>query len=215
MAGIKIRGLRNGPEGRRASPKQDPKPQLNPSEAREKKAKRNADAYTAFVTLSALSTGLFLAGTGLTVVYGLKLGKAEGTYQLLGAASDKSDQLFTESGKLSRDAQEHARQIPGLFRMLKDIEEKSAQKNQSVQKTLEETRDEADVEREAQKKKVMATGIAAGVGLVSMIVFISAAKITRHRGLMLYGPHEKRRAQLEITPRLGPQYNGLGVNLRF
>lgn len=61
----------------------------------------------------------------------------------------------------------------------------------------------------------MATGIAAGVGLASMIVFISAAKITRHRGLMLYGPQQKPRAQLQITPRLGPQYNGLGLHLRF
>ena len=215
MAGIKIRGLRNGPEGRRASRKQDPKHQPNPAEAREKKAKRNADAYTAFVTLSALSTGLFLAGTGLSVVYGLKLGKAEGTYQLLGHASDKSDQLFTESGKLSRDAQEQVQQIPGLFRMLKNIEEKSAQKNQSVQKTLEETRDEAQVDRKEQKKKVVATGIAAGVGLVGMIVFISAAKITRHRGLMLYGPNRKQRAQIEFTPQLSPRYNGFGVKLHF
>ncbi len=215
MAGIKIRGLRNKPEGRRSSPKKAPTKQLPKKVDRDRKAKRNADAYTAFVTFSALSTGLFLAGTGFTIFHGLRLGKAAGTNELLDQASDKSDQLFTDSGNLSRDAQIQAQNFPGLYGMLKDIEQESNNKKQSIQETIKEHRSEAKKNQKRELKITTATGIAAGVGLLGMIVFISAAKITRHRGLMLHSPRRKNTAQLQITPKIGPQYNGLGVSLRW
>lgn len=215
MAGVKLRGLRKHAQTPSTLPQGENHSTPPPQTDRERKAKRNADAYTAFVTLSAVSAGLFLTGTGLTVFHGLKLGKAEGTFRLLNHASEGSEDFFTESGDLSRDAQRQAKSIPGLHSLLLKIEKQSESKNQSVQDTIEDTQDEANAERKKQKKIVMATGIAAGVGLVGMIVFISAAKITKHRGLMLYAPNGKRRAKLNLQPQLSPQLQGLQLSLRW
>lgn len=215
MAGVKLKGLRNHAQTQATPPQAEKHSPTSAKTGRERKAKRNADAYTAFVTLSAVSAGLFLTGTGLTVFHGLKLGKAEGTFQLLHTASEGSEDFFTESGELSRDAQRQAKSIPGLHGLLLRIEQESETKNQSIQETIEETQDEANTERKKQKKIVMATGIAAGVGLVGMIVFISAAKITKHRGLMLYAPNGKRRAKLNLQPQLSPQLQGLQLSLRW
>src|SRR5690606_26088658 len=192
-----------------------PKQPRSSEEERQQKAKRNADAYTAFVPLGAVSTGLFLVGTGFTAYHGYLLAKAECTSHLMGAASDMYDRIFTKSGDLNQDFQKHAGKVPGLSGMLEDLEEKAEEKNQSAQQTFDEAQGHADAERKKQRKIVMATGIAAGAGLAGMIIFYSAARITKHRGLMLYGPHRRPTAQLEFTPLLGPQLNGLEFSLRF
>ncbi|MDL1870867.1 hypothetical protein FBR05_01520 [Deltaproteobacteria bacterium PRO3] len=181
----------------------------------ERRAKRNADAYTAFVVMSALSTGVFLAGTGLSVWSGLRYGKAAGTEQLLRAASRGSEDLFDESGEISREAQSAAAAVPGLTDVLERVEEKAADENKDVQTTLREMEGEARAERRKQQKFLIGTGVAAGAGLVGMLVFISAAKIARHRGIMLMDRSLGRRVQAQWAPRLSPQEMGLQFSLKF
>lgn len=181
----------------------------------ERRAKRNADAYTAFVVMSALSTGVFLTGTGLSVWSGLRFGKAAGTEQLLRAASRGSEDFFDESGAISREAQSAAAAIPGLTDVLEKVEDKAADENKDVQTALREMEGEARAERRQRQKFLVGSGIAAGAGLVGMLVFISAAKITRHRGIMLMDRPLGRRVQAQWAPRLSPQEMGLQFSLRF
>ena len=180
-----------------------------------RRAKRNADAYTGFVVMSALSTGVFLAGAGLTLWSGLRYGKAAGTEMLLRAASRGSENLFDESGKISREAQSAASSVPGLMGVLQDIEDQASDENQDIQGAIEDMKGEARSDRKRQQKFLLASGISAGVGLVGMLVFISAAKITRHRGLMLMGRPRGGRLQAQWAPRISPQEMGLQMTLRF
>lgn len=181
----------------------------------ERRAKRNADAYTAFVVMSALSTGVFLTGTGLSVWSGLRFGKAAGTEQLLRAASRGSEDLFDESGEISREAQSAAAAVPGLTDVLERVEEKAADENKDVQTALREMEGEARAERRKQQKFLIGSGVAAGAGLVGMLVFISAAKIARHRGIMLFGREGRPRLRAQVLPALSPQELGMQMTLRF
>ena len=164
--------------------------------------------------MSALSTGVFLAGSGLTIFSGFRYGKAAGTEQLLRAASQGSGALFDKSGELSREAKAASAAVPGLFGVLQKIEDKAASQNQDVQQTIQDMRRGAHEGKKKQQKLLLASGIAAGAGLVGMLVFISAAKIARHRGLMLVGPKHGR-VQAQWAPRLSSQELGLEMTLRF
>ncbi len=181
----------------------------------ERRAKRNADAYTAFVVMSALSTGVFLTGTGLSVWSGLRYGKAAGTEQLLRAASRGSKDLFDESGEISDEVRSAAAAVPGLTDVLERVEEKAADENKDAQTALREMEGEARAERRKQQKFLIGSGVAAGVGVVGMLVFISAAKITRHRGIMLFGREGRARLRAQVLPALYPQELGMQMTLRF
>lgn len=192
----------------RVKPKTPPSPEW-------RRAKRNADAYTGFVVMSALSTGLFLAGSGLTIWSGLRYGKAMGTEQLLRAASQGSENLFDESGQVSREAKNAAGAVPGLQEVLKKIEGKASEENKDVQAAIREMKAEARDDRKKHQKALVASGIAAGAGVVGMLIFNSAAKITRHRGLMLFGTSPKPGLRAQLAPSLSPREFGMQMTLRF
>lgn len=184
------------------------------------RAKRNADAYTAFVVFSALSTGTFLAGSGLTLWSGLRYGKAAASDQLLRSASQGSDTLFDESGELSRDAQSAAAAMPGLFGVLRHIEKRAAADNQDVQSTIRELRGESQRDLRKEQKILLGSAIAAGAGLVGMLVFISAAKIARHRGIMLHGQGlglrgRRSTVRAQVSPAISTREIGLSLSLRW
>ncbi|HEX5035487.1 MAG TPA: hypothetical protein VFW62_13485, partial [bacterium] len=175
---------------------------------------------TAFVVMSALSTGTFLAGGGLTLWSGLRYGKAVASDQLLRSASQGSETLFEESGELSQDARSAAAAVPGLLGMLHRIEARASAENQDVQSTIEELRDETKVSLRQERKFLVGSAIGAGVGLVGMLIFISAAKIARHRGLMLHGqglgPRGRRSTvRAQVSPAFSPQMMGLSLSLRL
>ena len=101
---------------------QEDKSSANRENQFSKRARRNADAYTGFVVMSALSTALTLIGTGLTVHSALRYGKSAGTEALLKAAGKNADQLFDRSGELTDDAKSYSEGVPGLYGMLQSIE---------------------------------------------------------------------------------------------
>ena len=214
--GMKPKPLQIRPRATQSNqvPEAQVKPKISPS-PEWRRAKRNADAYTGFVVMSALSTGLFLTGTGLTIWSGLRYGKAMGTEQLLRAASQGSENLFDESGEISREAKSAAGAVPGLKDMLEKIEGKASEENKDVQDAIREMKVEAREDRKKHQKALMASGIAAGAGIVGMLIFISAAKITRHRGLMLFGPSHKPRLRAQLAPAISPQEFGMHMTLRF
>lgn len=179
------------------------------------RAKRNADAYTAFVVVSAVSAAVFL-GCGIGTAHsGVRYGKAEGMARLLDLASDGSEEFFTTSGELNRDAEGLAKHIPGLHATLRRIEKRSEQDHVSVGSTIDQMKSEAQADSRHFLDLTRGTGIAAAAGLVGMLIFIPAASITRHRGLMLFQRNGRAKARASLLPEFSSRKIGLGFQLRW
>lgn len=180
-----------------------------------RKAKRNADAFTAFKVTGAVSTALFL-GCGAGAVYsGVQYAKFLGMEEALNTADAGADTFFDESGKLTKESRTLSKSIPNLYPLLQKVESKMQKEDKTLNEAIDEIGEGVHGKRRHWKKIAVGTGVAAGAGLVGMIIFLTAASIAKHRGNMLYRRDRISKFKPKVTPKLSPQESGIQVELNF
>lgn len=180
-----------------------------------RKAKRNADAFTAFKVTGAVSTALFL-GCGAAAAYsGVQYAKFLGMEEALNTADASADTFFDKSGKLTHESRTLAKSIPNLYPLLQKVESKMEKEDKTLNEAIDEIGEGVHGKRRHWKKVAVGTGVAAGAGLMGMIIFLTAASIAKHRGNMLYRRDRISKFKPKVTPKLSPQETGIEVQFKF